>query len=208
MSISHKPFLIIISSPSGAGKSTLCSMVISNDDNIKLSISTTTRAKRPKEIDGKDYHFIDKNKFQEMVDNAEFLEYATVFENSYGTPKKVVEEELKKGNEVIFDIDWQGARQVKEKFSADEVISIFILPPSLVELKKRLESRAQDDEKTVLKRMAKAQDEISHFNEYDYILINENLNDTYQKIRSIIQAKRIARVVKSDLSKFILEKLS
>ena len=162
----HKPFLIILSSPSGAGKSTLCRMILENDKNIKPSISATTRPKRLKEIDGHDYHFLTREDFIQMVKNDQFIEYAKVFDNDYGTPRKMVEMELKNGHEVIFDIDWQGARQIKEKFKSDPdlVLSIFILPPSLEELEKRLNSRAQDDKETVRKRIIKAQDEISHFN--------------------------------------------
>ncbi len=188
----HKPFLIIISSPSGAGKSTLCDMVLKNDKNIKLSISATTRPKRLKEIDGQDYYFLSKEKFLQMVKDDQFIEHANVFDNDYGTPKKMVEEELKNGHEVIFDIDWQGARQIKEKFKSDPnlIVSIFILPPSLQELERRLKNRAQDDDETVKKRMIKAQDEISHFNEYDHVLINDNLQETYQKIVAIIDNKR------------------
>ncbi len=188
----HKPFLIIISSPSGAGKSTLCEMVLKNDKNIKLSISATTRPKRLKEIDGQDYYFLSKEKFLQMVKDDQFIEHANVFDNDYGTPKKMVEEELQNGHEVIFDIDWQGARQIKEKFKSDPnlIVSIFILPPSLQELERRLKNRAQDDDETVKKRMIKAQDEISHFNEYEHVLINDNLQETYQKIVAIIDNKR------------------
>jgi guanylate kinase len=188
----HKPFLIILSSPSGAGKSTLCNMILQNDKNIKLSISATTRPKRLKEIDGQDYYFLSKESFLQMVKNDQFIEYANVFDNDYGTPRKMVEEELQNGHEVIFDIDWQGARQIKEKFKSDPdlIVSIFILPPSLEELERRLKNRAQDNDETVKKRMIKAQDEISHFNEYDHVLINDDLEGTYQKIVAIINNKR------------------
>lgn len=186
------PLLIIISSPSGAGKSTLCKMLVEKNSNIKLSISATTRKPRKLEIDSKDYFFISEEKFQEMVTEKQFLEYAKVFENHYGTPKKMVESELQSGNNVLFDIDWQGARQIVGKFpkesSLQQVISFFILPPSMEELHRRLQSRAQDSEEVVLKRMQKAQDEMSHFDEYDYVLINNNLDDTYNKIISIINS--------------------
>lgn len=203
MFINHDPFLIIISSPSGAGKSTLCSMIIQNDPLIKLSVSVTTRQKRPKEIEGQHYHFVDKSKFDSMVQNNEFVEHATVFDNSYGTPKNIVDGELKKGNCVLFDIDWQGARQIKEKFDETSVVSIFILPPSKQELERRLRARSQDPEEIVQNRMKKAGSEISHFNEYDFVLINDDLNNTYQKIRAIIEAKRVLRSSKSDIQKFI-----
>ncbi len=188
----HKPFLIILSSPSGAGKSTLCRMILTNDKNIKLSISATTRPKRLQEIDGQDYYFLTKENFAKMVKDDQFIEHANVFDNNYGTPKQMVQEELAKGHEVIFDIDWQGARQIKEKFKSDPnlIVSIFILPPSLTELERRLKNRAQDDDETVKKRMIKAQDEISHFGEYEHVLINDDLNKTYKKIVAIIDNKR------------------
>ncbi len=203
MFISHKPFLIIISSPSGAGKSTLCKMVVQNDPLTKLSISATTRSQRPQEVDGQNYFFIDEEKFVQMVDSNEFVEYANVFSNYYGTPKKMVEDALKNGSEVIFDIDWQGARQIREKYDPDSVISIFILPPSLEELERRLRNRAQDPEEVVQQRMNKAKDEISHYNEYDYVLINDDLNATYSKIKSIIEAKRAARLSRSQFNNFV-----
>ncbi len=203
MYINHNPFLIIISSPSGAGKSTLCKMIIQNDPLIRLSISATTRSKRPQEIDGQHYFFVSHEKFDEMRANQEFLESADVFSNKYGTPKKIVNDELKNGNCVLFDIDWQGARQIKEKFDPDSVVSIFILPPSLQELERRLRARAQDPEEVVQDRMKKACSEISHYNEYDFILVNDDLNSTYQKIRAIIEAKRVSRQNKIDLANLI-----
>jgi guanylate kinase len=203
MFISHQPFLIIISSPSGAGKSTLCSLTVQNDPFIKLSISATTRQKRPQEIHGQHYSFMSLEEFLSMKENDEFLECAEVFNHNYGTPKKPVENELKQGNCVLFDIDWQGARQIKEKFDKDSVISIFILPPSMHELERRLRARAQDPEEVVQNRMKKARDEISHFNEYDFILVNDELQGTYQKIRAIIEAKRIARSKKSEIDRLV-----
>ena len=205
MFISHKPFLIILSSPSGAGKSTLCRMVVQNDPLTKLSISATTRSKRPQETDGRDYYFINEEKFVEMVDKSDFIEHAVVFGNHYGTPRKIVEDALKNGSEVIFDIDWQGARQIKEKFDKESVISIFILPPSLKELERRLKNRAQDPEEIVAQRMEKAKDEISHYDEYDYIIINDDLNSTYKKIKSIIEAKRVSRLPRDQISNLVKE---
>lgn len=203
MFINHQPFLIIISSPSGAGKSTLCHLIIQNDPLIKLSISATTRPQRPKEIHGQNYFFISKSEFDHKQRDSQFLESAQVFDHHYGTPRKPVEEEIKKGNCVLFDIDWQGARQIKEKFSANEVVSIFILPPSMPELERRLRARASDSEEIVQNRMKKARDEISHFNEYDFILVNDDLNNTYQRIRAIIEAKRISSYQKSDIRNFV-----
>lgn len=203
MPINHQSFLIIISSPSGAGKSTLCQMITQNDPSIKLSISATTRAKREQEIEGKHYFFVSKEEFDKMSKNNEFLESAEVFGNHYGTPIKMVQDQLNKGLEVLFDIDWQGARQIKQRFDKDSVISIFILPPSISELKRRLTTRAQDSEEDVINRMKKSYNEISHFDEYDLVIINDDLNNTYQKISSVIEAKRLQRYNKKDLQNFI-----
>lgn len=203
MFISHQPFLVIISSPSGAGKSTLCKMIIQNDPLIKLSISVTTRQKRPQEIEGEHYFFINKDDFLEKNNNNEFLESAEVFENFYATPRIKVEDSLKNGSEVLFDIDWQGARQIKEKFKKEDIVSIFILPPSLLELERRLRNRAQDSEEIVKKRMKKAIDEINHFNEYDYILVNDDLSNTYNKIKSIIDSKRVERLSRNQINNLV-----
>jgi guanylate kinase len=203
MFINHLPFLIIISSPSGAGKSTLCKMIVQNDPLIRLSISATTRKKRPQEIAGQHYHFVNREKFLQMKNNQEFLESAEVFDNFYGTPKKNVDDALNKGHCVLFDIDWQGARQIKQNFSADQIVSIFILPPSIQELERRLRARAQDPEEIVQERMREARNEISHYEEYDFMIINDDLNTSYQKIRSIIEAKRVARQNQNDIKKFI-----
>ena len=203
MFINHLPFLIIISSPSGAGKSTLCKMIVQNDPLIRLSISATTRKKRPQEVAGQHYHFVNRDKFLQMKNNQEFLESAEVFDNFYGTPKKNVEDALNNGHCVLFDIDWQGARQIKENFSADQIVSIFILPPSIQELERRLRARAQDPEEVVQERMREARNEISHYQEYDFMVINDDLNASYQKIRAIIEAKRVARQNQNDIKKFI-----
>ncbi len=178
-------------------------MIIQNDPLIKLSISVTTRPKRPQEVDGAHYHFVNSKTFAQMFEEGEFLEYATVFDNQYGTPKEMVDDALKNGNELLFDIDWQGARQIKEKFDKDSIVSIFILPPSLAELERRLRNRAQDPEETVQNRMQKARDEISHYAEYDYILINDDLNSTYNKIRAIIEAKRVERLSKQQINNLV-----
>ena len=203
MFINHLPFLIIISSPSGAGKSTLCKMIVQNDPLIRLSISATTRKKRPQEIAGQHYHFVNRDKFLQMKNNQEFLESAEVFDNFYGTPKKNVDDALNNGHCVLFDIDWQGARQIKENFSADQIVSIFILPPSIQELERRLRARAQDPEEVVQERMREARNEISHYQEYDFMVINDDLNASYQKIRAIIEAKRVGRQNQNDIKKFI-----
>ena len=206
--MSNSPLLIIISSPSGAGKSTLCKMFVERNSDIKLSISATTRAPRQSEIDGKHYFFISKEKFAEMLENNQFLEYAQVFDNQYGTPKQEIEEQLKNNNSVLFDIDWQGARQIVEKFNKKQVMSFFILPPSMEELHSRLQTRAEDTEEVVLKRMQKAKDEMSHFDEYDYVLINENLEETYQKIIDLIySSKRSHQKNKGEIASFVKQLL-
>ncbi len=203
MQFEHDPFLIIISSPSGAGKSSLCDMIIKNDENVTLSISATTRKKRSKEINGQDYFFIDEEKYQELIKQEEFLEHAKIFSNHYGTPKKYVTDQLKNGKDVLFDIDWQGARQILEKFDSKNILKIFILPPSIEILQKRLESRAQDDAKTVENRMKEAKNEVSHYNEYDFIVINDDLEESYKKIEEIINSYRIKRYKKDQLNSFI-----
>ena len=193
MFINYDPFIIIISSPSGAGKTTICRMIVNSDPSIKLSISATTRKKRPQEISGQDYFFVSDEDFLSMKNSQQFLEDALVFNNLYGSPKKNAEEEIKKGNCVLFDIDWQGARQIKEKLPKEMVISIFILPPSLQELERRLRARAQDSEEIVAQRMQEALQEISHYNEYDFVLINDDLENSLKNIRAIIETKRISR---------------
>ncbi len=203
MSVSS-PLLIIISSPSGAGKSTLCQMLVEKNSNIKLSISTTTRAPRQSEIDGQHYFFTSKEKFGKMLKNNQFLEYAQVFDNHYGTPKQKVEEQLEKNNSVLFDIDWQGARQIIKKFDKQQVVSFFILPPSMKELHSRLQTRAEDSEEIVLKRMQKAKNEMSHFDEYDYVLINKNLEETYNEIINLIHSsKKLTQQNKIEISSFV-----
>jgi guanylate kinase len=194
MQIDYTPFLIIISSPSGAGKTTICKKIIDNDPSIIMSISSTTRAKRNNEINGKDYNFISQSKFDELKYNNEFLEDAIVFDNKYGTLRSMVEDCLVQNKSVLFDIDWQGARQIKEKYSSKNILSIFILPPSIDELNLRLKNRAQDDQKTVAKRMEGALSEIEHFNEYDYVLINDDINQTYDNISIIIEAKKLSLI--------------
>jgi len=203
MFINHHPFVIIISSPSGAGKTTLCKMIVQNDPLIKLSISATTREKRPQEQEGLDYFFVSTTQFEDMKNSNQLLEYATVFDNQYATPKQKVDHHLANNHCVLFDIDWQGARQIKQKYQQDAVVSIFILPPSLQELERRLKARAQDSLQIVDKRMQEAKNEISHYQEYDFIIINDDLNSSYQKIKSIIEAKRVARQNRQDIANLI-----
>jgi guanylate kinase len=186
MNIICPPFLIIISSPSGAGKSTICNMLIQNNQDMQLSISATTRQKRQNEIDGQDYYFVTQDEFNNLKNNNQLLESAKIFGNNYGTPKQMIDEAFSKNKNVLFDIDWQGARQLNEKFNHNKILSFFLLPPSMKELYSRLQKRAMDSEEIVRKRMLGAIDEINHFNEYDYVLINENLQQTYNRINNII----------------------
>ena len=187
-----KGVMIIISSPSGAGKTTLCKKITSLDKNIFLSISYTTRKKRESENDGEHYKFIDNKKFQNMKKNKFFLESAKVFGNNYGTPLKEIVNKIKIGKDVLFDIDWQGAKQIRKKFPK-HVVDIFIMPPSIPELRKRLIKRGQDDINVVEKRMNMALSEMIHFYEYKYILFNKNIADTSNKIRNIIKLERNLR---------------
>ena len=195
----QKNFIIIISSPSGAGKTSLTKQLLKEDPNLALSVSVTTRAMRPGEIDGVDYFFINQTEFKKLSANNEFLEEAKVFDNYYASLKSYVSEKFALGKDVIFDIDWQGATQLKNN-TKNHVVSIFILPPSLAELERRLKSRAQDSHETIAKRMDNAILEIGKYNLYDYVLINENFNETLRKISSIIEAERIRN---TDYSGFI-----
>ncbi len=187
---SANPSLIIVSSPSGAGKSTICRMLESRVENLKLSISTTTRPKRANEVDGKDYFFTSDEQFSQMIVDDSFLEHATVFGNKYGTSKDWVLGELKSGNSVLFDIDWQGARQIREKFDKFAVRTIFLLPPSIEILHNRLRERSKLTKESIELRISKARDEISHWNEYDFVAINDDLESCYNQILEAIKIKK------------------
>ena len=184
--------MLVLSSPSGAGKSTISRALLANHANLTMSISATTRLIRPGEVDGKDYIFIDQAKFDAMVAEGEFLEYATVFGNSYGTPRGSVMDALNSGQDVLFDVDWQGTQQLRQN-ALEDVVSIFVLPPSIEELERRLYSRAQDTEEVVKGRMARAHDEISHWAEYDYIIINDEVEISVSKAEAILTAERARR---------------
>ena len=190
--INRKGLMLILSSPSGGGKSTLANLIIETVKDTVLSVSATTRPKRNGEVDGKHYFFKAHETFADMVKDGEFLEYAKVFDNMYGTPKGFVYDEINAGKDVVFDIDWQGARQLREN-AGDDVVSIFILPPSLKELERRLNNRLQDDETVIANRMNGALSEITHWNEYDYVLVNEDLEETLAKIKTILYAERLKR---------------
>lgn len=183
----RRGLMLVMSSPSGAGKTTLTRKLLAEDSDILMSVSATTRAPRPGEVDGKDYYFVSHEAFGEMVDNDQMLEHATVFENSYGTPREPVEKALDSGKDILFDIDWQGAQQLGSK----DIVRIFILPPSVPELKSRLKSRAQDSDEVIAKRMAEAHSEISHWAEYDYVLINDDLEATFADLKAVIAAERL-----------------
>ena len=191
--INRRGLLLVLSSPSGAGKSTLSKLLLKKDNDINMSVSMTTRPARPGEIDGKDYNFVSQEEFNELVDKDGFLEHATVFEHSYGTPAVPVEAALKAGNDVLFDIDWQGTQQLNDKVEHD-LVRVFILPPSKLELEKRLKTRAQDSDEVVAQRMAKADAEISHWAEYDYVIINEDLTRAEDELFTILKAERIKRI--------------
>ena len=184
--------MLVLSSPSGAGKTSICKKVIGLDKKISLSVSYTTRPKRKSEKDGKDYVFVSKEKFEELKRKNFFIEFANVFDHWYGTPKNFIETNLNNGHDVIFDIDWQGAQKLSD-FSKNDVVSVFILPPSNKELHERLKKRAEDSAETVSKRMSKARSEISHWIEYDYVLINHNLRDCSIEVLNILNAERKKR---------------
>ncbi len=205
----HKPhelerrgLLFVLSSPSGAGKSTLSKMLLEADDNISLSVSYTTRPPRPGEVDGEHYHFTDVATFKEMAANDDFLEWAHVFGNRYGTPKAPVEAALADGCDVLFDIDWQGAQQLYQEAGPD-VVRVFILPPSIEELERRLHSRAQDSDQVIGERMARAKAEIGHWDGYDYVLINDDIDACFEKVSQILTAERMKRRRQKGLIGFV-----
>lgn len=202
ISIKRRGLMFVMSSPSGAGKTTLSRGLLDSDDEIVMSVSATTRNPRPGEVDGKDYYFVSVEDFGLMVNRGEFLEHAKVFDNYYGTPRGPVEEALSGGKDVLFDIDWQGTQQLKEN-ARDDVVSIFILPPSTQELERRLHTRAQDSAEIVAKRMAKAADEMSHWAEYDYIIVNQDLDKSRTQIRAILDAERLKRPRQTGLGGFV-----
>ena len=197
-----KGVMLVLSSPSGAGKSSICKSLISLDKNLSLSVSTTTRKKRPNEKSGEDYIFVSTEEFENMLSNNNFLEYANVFDNYYGTVKSLVDNKINNGQDLIFDIDWQGAQQLREKMR-ENVVSIFILPPSKKELERRLKSRGQDSDEVVKKRMDGASAEITHWAEYDYVIINEDLNKSVNAVLGILKAERMKRIRQVGLAEFV-----
>lgn len=201
--MTRRGLLIILSSPSGAGKSTLARRLMRWDDSLRFSVSATTRPPRAGEVDGREYYFRSHDEFAAMIAAGEMLEHAEVFGNFYGSPKGPVVEAMESGRDTLFDIDWQGGQQVRNSSLGKDVISIFILPPSIVELDRRLRARGQDSETVIEDRMRKSRDEISHWAEYDYVLVNEDLDATEHRLRSIIEGERLRRDRQPALNEFV-----
>jgi guanylate kinase len=200
--VARRGLMLVLSSPSGAGKTTLSRMLLEHDPAVELSVSVTTRAPRRGEVAGRDYHFIDRGRFDAMVKGGELLEWADVFGNHYGTPRAPVEAALATGRDVLFDIDWQGTQQLREKADRD-LVSVFVLPPSIPDLERRLRSRAQDTRDVIRSRMAKAADEMSHWAEYDYVVINHDIEQAFGDLRAILAAERLKRDRRIGLSEFV-----
>ena len=193
LNLPRRGLLIILSSPSGAGKSTLAKRLMGWDPSLSFSVSATTRTPRPGEVDGSDYHFLDKTAFQARVADGAMLEHAHVFGHFYGSPLEPVRDAIDAGRDVLFDIDWQGAQQIRNSVLGRHTLSIFLLPPSITELRRRLEARGQDDADTIAKRMQKSWDEISHWDGYDYVLVNDDLDSAEAQLKTILQAERLRR---------------
>ena len=194
--------MLVLSSPSGAGKTTISRALLDRDPNLELSISATTRPKRPGERDGVDYDFVTAERFEQMVAAGDFLEHARVFDHRYGTPRAAVEEALAEGRDVLFDIDWQGTQQLSEK-AREDLVRVFILPPSTEELRRRLETRARDPQVVVQGRMARASDEMSHWAEYDYVIINRSVEESLAQVSAILAAERLRRERVTGLHDFV-----
>jgi guanylate kinase len=202
--IKRRGLMLVLSSPSGAGKTTLSRQLLQSDAGIVISVSATTRARRPNEVDGRDYSFVTPEKFEAMVKADEFFEHAIVFEHRYGTPKQPVMAALAAGRDVLFDIDWQGAQQLKER-AREDLVSVFVLPPSHDELERRLKTRAQDSDDVVARRMTKAASEISHWPEYDYVVLNREIDRALAQVRAILEAERARRTRLIGVGEFVAE---
>ena len=200
--LKRRGFMLVLSSPSGGGKTTIAKKLLQYDDNLTLSVSCTTRDPRPKEIEGVDYYFITKDEFELRAEQKDFYEYELVYGNYYGTPKKKVDQSLNYGIDVLFDIDWQGTRRLISKARSD-VVSIFILPPSMEELERRLSGRGQDSEQVVKARMQRAANEISHYDEYDYVIVNRTIEESLLKVNHILKAERLRRVRQHSLKEYV-----
>jgi guanylate kinase len=205
--IARRGIMLVVSSPSGAGKTTLTRNLLEMEENVSLSVSVTTREKRSSEIEGSHYYFISKRRFEQMRDGDELLEWAEVHGNFYGTPREPVETALSAGRDMLFDIDWQGTQQLYAKMRAD-VVSVFVLPPSAAELKVRLERRAEDSPDVIARRLRNAAQEIPHWNEYDYVLVNRDLDKSFMRLRAILTAERLKRVLMPNLQSFVAELLA
>lgn len=201
--MTRRGLLIILSSPSGAGKSTLARRLMTWDPTLRFSVSATTRAPRAGEEDGREYYFRSRQQFLDMVEHGEMLEHAEVFGNFYGSPKGPVEKAMLEGRDTLFDIDWQGGQQVRNSSLGKDVVSIFVLPPSIAELDRRLRERAQDSDEVIAGRMAKSRDEISHWAEYDYVLVNRDIDEAEENLRTIITAERLRRDRQPMLTDFV-----
>lgn len=199
----RRGLLIILSSPSGAGKSTLAKRLRDWDESIVFSVSATTRKPRPGEVNGVDYHFVSEDKFKSIVRDNGMLEHAHVFGNFYGSPRAAVQEAIEAGQDVLFDVDWQGAQQIRNSALGQHTLSIFLLPPSIIELRRRLESRGQDSADTITKRMQKSWDEISHWDGYDFVLVNDDLNATEERLKTIVSATRLRRLQQPELTEHV-----
>ncbi len=200
--VERRGLLLVLSSPSGAGKTSLARALLETDSHIGLSVSVTTRQPRPGEVDGRDYWFVSEAQFKDMVDKDQLLEWATVFGNFYGTPRAPIEQAIAEGRDVLFDIDWQGTQQLSERMAGD-LVRVFVLPPSGETLEQRLRRRAQDPDEVVAKRMAAASAEISHWAEYDYVIVNADLTESSANLRSILAAERLRRDRMTGLSSFV-----
>jgi guanylate kinase len=200
--LGRRGLALVLSSPSGAGKTSIARGLLETEPELEMSVSVTTRPKRPGEVDGKDYHFIDNTTFAKLVADGELLEHATVFGNSYGTPREPVEQALASGRDVLFDIDWQGTQELADKMRRD-LVTVFILPPSSAELKRRLTQRAADSAEVIAGRMAKAAAEMSHYPEYDYVIVNRDLDKSIDRVRTILSAERQRRDRITGLVEFV-----
>jgi guanylate kinase len=200
--IHRRGLMLVLSSPSGAGKTTIAREILSRDDNLRMSVSATTRPKRPGEVEGHDYYFVKEEDFRLMVNRQELLEHAMVFGNLYGTPRKAVEGSLAAGQDVLFDIDWQGTQQLRES-AREDLVSVFILPPGTHELERRLKARAQDSAEVVAQRMSKAADEMSHWPEYDYVIVNQDIKASVAQVQAILTAERLRRERQIGLGDFV-----
>lgn len=200
--IARRGLMLVLSSPSGAGKSTIARTLLEKDRNIGISVSVTTRERRPSEIEGVHYHFVTKREFERLRESDSLLEWAEVHGNFYGTPREPVERAMAEGRDMLFDVDWQGAQQMQDKMGAD-IVSIFILPPTMKELQSRLHRRAEDSEEVIQTRLANSRSEIAHWREYDYVIVNDDLNNAFDAVQSIVKAERLRRDRRHGLFDFV-----